>query len=58
MTSKPHPDFDGHPERPFEAWSAEEKLRFAATLRSMQERTVILPPREAPSKRRDREKWD
>lgn len=33
---KPHPDFDGHLERPFETWTAEERLRWLDDMLALQ----------------------
>jgi len=41
--NRPHPDFDGHPERPFAAWSATEKWRWAAGLERLRQRVTIEP---------------
>lgn len=46
---RPHPDFDGHAERPFAAWSASEKWQWAAGLNRLRSRVEIRQPSEIQS---------
>ena len=41
---RPHPDFDGHLERPFIEWTADEKLAWVDEMNRLQAEWGVWPP--------------